>query len=102
MNPRNSDTMGSLALYFAKKNMPAQALNFIHHARSINREDVDLVYAEAVVEALANHPDNALKVLREAFEHGYAVREARSDPKLDSPRSRPEFEKLLAEFNKLK
>jgi eukaryotic-like serine/threonine-protein kinase len=100
VNPRNSDTMGDLALYYAKKSTPAQALNFIHRARSINREDVDLVYTEAVVEALANHPDNALKLLREAFERGYAVREARSDPELDSLRSRPEFERLLAEFNK--
>src|SRR6267378_1150429 len=58
VNPRNSDTMGSLALYYAKKGMPAQALNFIHRARSINKEDVGLVYTEAVVEALASHPDN--------------------------------------------
>jgi serine/threonine-protein kinase len=100
VNPRNSDTMGSLALYYAKKGMPAQALNFIQHARSINKEAVDLVYTAAVVEALANHPDNALKLLREAFERGYAVQEARSDPELDSLRKRPEFEKLLTEFNK--
>jgi hypothetical protein len=42
--------MGSLALYYSKKNMPTQALDFIHHARSINSEDVSLVYLEAVVE----------------------------------------------------
>jgi eukaryotic-like serine/threonine-protein kinase len=100
VNPRNSDTMGGLALYYAKKGMPTQALNFIQHARSINKEDVDLVYTEAVVEALANRPDNALKLLREAFERGYAVQEAKSDPELENLRSRPEFEKLLAEFNK--
>lgn len=100
VNPRNSDTMGSLALYYAKKNMPAQALNFIQHARAINKEDVALVYTDAVVEALANHPDNALGLLREAFERGYTVQEAISDPELDSVRSRPEFEKLLAEFKK--
>jgi hypothetical protein len=94
--------MGDLALYYAKKGMQAQALNFIQHARSINREDVDLIYTEAVVVALANHPDNALKFLREAFERGYAVREARSDPELDTLQSRPGFEKLFAEFNKPK
>jgi len=98
VNPRNSDTMGSLALYHAKKGMPAEALNFIQRARSINKEDVRLVYTAAVVEALANHPDNALGLLREAFQRGYSVQEASSDPELDSLRSRPEFEKLLAEF----
>ena len=100
VNPRDSDAMGSLALYYAKKDMPAQASNFVQHARSINGEDVGLVYTEAVVEALANHPDDALKLLREAFKRGYAVQEAKSDPELDTLRSRPEFEKLLAEFKK--
>jgi len=100
VNPRNSDTMGSLALYYAKKGMPAQALNFIQRARSINKEDVDLVYTAAVVEALANHPDDALKLLREAFTRGYSAQEASSDPELNSLRNSPEFEKLLAEFKK--
>ena len=100
VNPRNSDTLGSLALYYAKKGMPAEALNFIQRARSINKEDVGLVYTAAVVEALANHPDNALRLLREAFQRGYSVQEASSDPELNSLRSRPEFEKLLAEFKK--
>jgi len=100
VNPRNSDTMGSLALYYAKKGMPSQALNFIQRARSINKEDVGLVYTAAVVEALADHPDNALGFLREAFKRGYSVTEASSDPELNSLRSRPEFAKLLAEFKK--
>jgi serine/threonine-protein kinase len=100
VNPRDSDTMGSLALYYAKKGMPAEALNFIQRARSINKEDVRLVYTAAVVEALANHPDNALGLLREAFKRGYSVQEASSDPEFDSLRSRPDFEKLLAEFKK--
>jgi tetratricopeptide (TPR) repeat protein/TolB-like protein len=100
VNPRNSDTMGSLALYYAKKGMSGQALNFIHRARSINKEDVGLIYTAAVVEALADHPDNALAFLREAFKRGYSMREASSDPELNSLRSRPEFEKLLAEFKR--
>lgn len=98
VNPRNSDTMGSLALYYAKKGMPSQALNFIQRARSINKEDVSLVYTAAVVEALADHPDNALGFLREAFKRGYSVAEAGSDPELSNLRTRPEFAKLLAEF----
>jgi len=100
VNPRNSDTMGSLALYYARKGMPSQAANFIRRARSINKEDVGLIYTAATVEALANHADNALGLLREAFKRGYSVQEASSDPELDSLRSRPDFEKLLAEFKK--
>src|SRR6516162_2856431 len=100
VNPRDSNTMGSLALYYARKGMPSQAANFIRRARSINKEDVGLIYTAATVEALADHPDNALRLLREAFKRGYSVREARSDPELNTLRSHPEFEKLLAEFKK--
>jgi tetratricopeptide (TPR) repeat protein len=100
VNPRNSDTMGSLALYYAKKGMSAEALNFIQRARSINKEDVSLVYTAAVVEALASHPDNALGLLREALKRGYSLQEASSDPELNSLRNRPEFDELLAEFKK--
>jgi tetratricopeptide (TPR) repeat protein len=100
VNPRDSDTMESLALYYAKKGMPTQALNFIEHARSINSKDVELIYTDAVVETLANHPDDGLKLLREAFKQGYAVKEAKSDPELDRLRSQPGYAKLLAEFDK--
>jgi len=61
---------------------------------------VGLVYTAAVVEALANHPDNALGLLHDAFKRGYSLQEASSDPELNTLRSRPEFEKLLAEFKK--
>ena len=100
VNPRDSDTMGSLALYYAKKGMSGQALNFIQGARSINKADVGLIYTAAVVEALADHPDNALALLREALKRGYSIREASSDPELNDLRSHPEFEKLLAEFER--
>jgi serine/threonine-protein kinase len=102
VNPRNSDTLGSLALYYAKKDMPAQALSFARRARSINQDDVSLVYTEAVVEALAGHHDEAMRVLREALRRGYSVQEAKSDPELGRLQSRPEFVKLLAEFGKTK
>jgi alpha/beta hydrolase family protein len=53
-----------------------------------------------VVETLANHPDEAMKLLREAFRRGYSVQEARSDSELNNLRSSPEFEKLLSECKK--
>jgi hypothetical protein len=49
---------------------------------------------------LANHPDKALGLLREAFKRGYSVQEASSDPELNTLRSLPEFGRLLAEFKK--
>ena len=41
-----------------------------------------MIYNEAVVQALANQPEEALKALREAFKKGYSPAEARNDPEL--------------------
>jgi hypothetical protein len=58
-----------------------------------------LIYNEAAVQALANHPEEALKALREAFQKGYSPEEARNDPELKSLEGRPEFGELLKEFS---
>ena len=82
VNPHNASTMGGIALYYAKKGDSAQALQFIRRARSIDPNSNQLIYNEAVVQALANQPEEALKALREAFKKGYSPAEARNDPEL--------------------
>jgi eukaryotic-like serine/threonine-protein kinase len=99
VNPRRASTMGSLAMYFAKKGDSTQALQFIQRARSIDPTSNQLIYNEAQVRALANHPEEALKSLKEAFQRGYSPEEARNDPELKSLEGRPEFDKLLREFS---
>jgi len=98
VNPFEANTMGHLALYYAKKGDSTQALQFIRRARSIDPNSNELIYNEAAVQALANHPEEALKALREAFQKGYSPEEARNDPELKSLQGRPEFEKLLKDF----
>jgi hypothetical protein len=102
VNPRDSETMGDLALYYAKKDNSAQAVDFIHRARAVNPADVNLIYVEATVFALSNRPSDSLKSLREAFQKGYSVEEATNDPELGTIQKRPEFAKLVAEFSKSK
>jgi Flp pilus assembly protein TadD len=92
--------MGNLALYYAKKGNAAEAANFIRRARSIEPSNVELIYDEALVYALAGHRDEALKVLRQAFQKGYPAEDAKNDPELNSLQSRPEFAKLVADFSR--
>jgi tetratricopeptide (TPR) repeat protein len=99
VNPHNASTMGGLALYYAKKGDSTQALQFIRRARSIDPNSNQLIYDEAVIQALANHPEDALNALREAFHKGYSPEEARNDPELKSLKGRPEFGELLKEFS---
>jgi eukaryotic-like serine/threonine-protein kinase len=100
VNPRQAEAMNDLALYYAKKGDSTQALQFIRRARSIDPNNIQFIYNEAQVLTLANHPVEALKILRVAFQKGYSPKEARNDPELKSLEGRPEFNKLLQEFSK--
>ncbi len=100
VNPRKASTMGNLALYYAKKGDTTQASSFMRRARSIDPNNVQLIYYEAEIQSLASRPEEALKTLREAFQKGYSPEEAKSDPELKSLQSRPQFEKLVRDFSK--
>ena len=91
--------MGGIALYYAKKGDSTQALQFIRRARSVDPNSNQLIYNEAVIQALANHPEEALKALREAFQKGYSPEEARGDPELMILGRRPEFDRVLKQFS---
>jgi serine/threonine-protein kinase len=99
VNPRQASTMGNLALYYAKRGDSAQAVQNIRRARSIDPSNNQFIYDEAQIMALANHPTEALKALREAFQKGYSPEEAKNDPELKSLQSLPEFDRLLREFS---
>jgi len=97
VNPRNATAMRCLALYYAKKGNQTQALEFIRQARSLEPANVDFVYSEAEILALAGRPQQALDALSEAFRMGYPRAEVAVDPELNSLHSRPEFRQLMAE-----
>ncbi len=102
VNPRASSTMGSLALYYAKKGDSVHAMQFAQHALSIEPHDISLVYIQAVVYCLADKKAESLGFLREALQKGYALEEVKSDPELGNLQSSPEFAKLVTEFTKSK
>jgi tetratricopeptide (TPR) repeat protein/TolB-like protein/predicted Ser/Thr protein kinase len=98
VNPRKADVMADMSLYYAKKGNPTEALALIRRARSIDGNNVEFIHNQGVIEAIAGHPEEALKALREAFEKGYPTADAENDPELKSLRSLPQFEKLVKEF----
>lgn len=98
VNPRSAAALSSLALYYAKKGQSAQALNFIGRARLLDKENVDFIYDEAEIQALANRPDDALKLLRQALQKGASFKDANNDPELATLHTKPEFAQLEKEF----
>jgi tetratricopeptide (TPR) repeat protein len=96
VNPRDSGTLGNLALYYAKEGDAAKASELIMQARKLDPSDNQLMYNEATVEALNGRAQDALKALTLAIHNGYSVQEANRDPDLRSVRSLPEFQQILA------
>ena len=102
VNPRDADTLSSLSLYYAKKGDTVQALEFIHRARTLQPDAVQLLDVEAIVNALANRPKEALEAVRAALARGYSAEEFKNEPELRSLQSLPEFQRLLAEADSKK
>jgi tetratricopeptide (TPR) repeat protein len=98
VDPRNAAAMNSLALYYAKKGDAAPAARFIRRARATDGNNVEYIYNEAVVYALAGKKDEALKALRAAFERGYGMADALANPDLSMLQNLPAFRQLLTEF----
>jgi serine/threonine protein kinase/tetratricopeptide (TPR) repeat protein/TolB-like protein len=95
VNPRNATALGSLGLYYAKKGDTSLARHCIHRARSIDASDVQLIYNEAVILALANQSAAALESLRSAIDKGISPEQPMLDPEFTSLHGNPDFEKLI-------
>jgi len=100
VNPRAAATMGNLALYYAKKGDSAHALEFIRRARSIEPENISLLYNQAVVDCLANRREESLSVLEQALQKGYSLEETKNDPELSELQKLPQFAQLVDKFTK--
>jgi serine/threonine protein kinase/tetratricopeptide (TPR) repeat protein len=100
VNPRSAETMGDLALYYAKKGDARNALQYIQQARAIDLADVQLMYSEVQIKALVGKPEDALKSLRQALGKGYPPQEVWNDPELQKLQALPQFAQLVNEYSK--
>ena len=95
VNPRDSKTLSELGLFYAKKGDSAKAHDFLRRARSIDKNDVDLMYKQVVADALVGQSEDAMKGLKEALAKGYPAREAANDPDLKSLQARSDFQRIV-------
>ena len=99
VNPRDAQTMGLMALYYAKKGDSTKAKEFINRARSIDPSDVYSLYISAVVDTIANQPKPAIASLRTALQKGFSVGEVESEPEFAPLRLAPEYQAMIKEFS---
>jgi Flp pilus assembly protein TadD len=99
VNPQNALTRGNVALYYAKKGDDARARRMMASARAIDRANVNLIYAAAVIEVFGGRPAEALTTLEEALKAGYPFSAAANDPDIRPLLGEPRFKELAGKFN---
>jgi serine/threonine protein kinase/tetratricopeptide (TPR) repeat protein len=95
VNPDDAQRLGDLAICYAKLRNEREALANIERADTLEAHNTSVMYAKAVVYALAGHPESAIEYLGRALASGYSMSEAQRDPDLESLRDRPEYKALF-------
>jgi len=95
VDPRNTYALSNLAICYAKTGDDKNALKSIQQARQLDADDVDLMYQEATIHALAGRTREAVGALARALT-GISTEQAKNDPELAEIRRTPEFAKLLS------
>lgn len=101
-NPQNADVKAEMALAYAKIGNAAEAQNFIGEARGIDKNNVNYIYYEALIDAQLGRSADALKMLREAFDKHYPAEFAAGDDDLKSLNGNPEFTSLIKQYSQKK
>jgi tetratricopeptide (TPR) repeat protein/TolB-like protein len=95
VNPRDGDTLASMANYYAMLNDRPLALKYLHEALNLNSDIPEYLAIAAVVHNQFGEKDEALGWLEKARARGYSPAEIRASPELDSLRDEPRFQKLI-------
>jgi hypothetical protein len=75
-----------------------QARVFIKKARALDRSNVYLIYASAVVDTINNEPADAVKKLTVALEKGFSPKDVEVEPEFIPLRSRADFQSMMNRF----
>lgn len=95
VNPDDAPRLADLAICQAKLGDPPNASASIERAIALEPHNTNLMYAKAVVYALAGYPEKAIEDLGRALAHGYSSSEAQRDPDLETLRARQEYKLLF-------
>ncbi len=95
VNPRDGDTLASMANYYAMLSDRPEAVKYLQEALNLNSDIPEYLAIAAVVHNQFGEKDEALGWLEKARARGYSPAEIRASPELDSLRVEPRFQRLI-------
>jgi tetratricopeptide (TPR) repeat protein/TolB-like protein/predicted Ser/Thr protein kinase len=96
VNPRDTDALGSLAMYEAKSGELQKARQLIGRALAMAPKNVDLLGRAAEVYAVTGEEQNALDCLKSAVQGGYPRFEIEANPEFAGLRNNPRYREIMA------
>jgi tetratricopeptide (TPR) repeat protein len=99
VNPNNPRTSASLAVFLAKAGQIADARRRIDEALRAAPGDVEVLFRAAVVDAISNQPEAALRHLSEAVRRGYSRASIAETDEFNDLRKSKAFSELVNPLN---
>jgi serine/threonine protein kinase/tetratricopeptide (TPR) repeat protein/TolB-like protein len=97
VNPKDSDVLSSLALYYSRIGDSKRAREYLSEALKASPNDVDVLRIACLVYLEAGEKMESLEWLQKAVRAGYPREQLTANPELASLRSQPEFIRLVGE-----
>ena len=97
VNPKDSDALSLLALWYSRMGEAAQARKYLDAALQTNPNNVDVLRIASLVHLEAGEKQEALKWLEKSVHAGYSREQLMANPELAGLRSQSEFARIAAE-----
>jgi serine/threonine-protein kinase len=98
-NPKDSEALGSMALYEAKLGQIPSALSALEKSLKLAPNDTNLFFKAAVIYDLAGRRDAAINYLGMALRNGYSLNEIAAEPELRKLRGDFRYDALVTATN---
>ena len=98
--PNDANIRGALALYLVRDGQPKEALAEIEPVLSQANLRGSVLFKGALVMELAGHRGRSLRLLGQALDAGYQLREIAAEPDLVKLRGDSEYHRLVSRYEK--
>lgn len=95
VNPKDTEVLSSIALYYAHLGQAAEAERYIARALALSPKNSYSLFTEALVYEIMGNRDKALSAVQQAVDAGFSPEEVAHEPELRGLHSDPRYQRWL-------